>query len=349
MRKLSALFILIVVFFPLAFAAMTLTAIRPWILDRSFYERLLSDERLYEVPWTDDLSSRFAEEVFTPVEQLPLEALSIALREVVTPDYLRTQSLNVVNEVFDYLEGRERNFELSLDITPVKAALAGQGGMRFATALAAALPTCATGQQPIAPGGRLTRCIAAEGSVNAAAKQIAAALPAVLEDTPDQIILNGQGYIRMNWYDYAWFLGSSVHAVLDLAILMMIFTAAGAAVVGAFLGGDDLRGRLKWLSASLFAPGSLFLFTGLILTSPLIVGPISSSLASARWGAQNSESYREAVADVIIPVVQQLGSGFLLTGVVACLIALVLLFWSLATPARGQQNPKMVQVQVRNP
>jgi hypothetical protein len=55
MRKLTALVILIVVFFPLALATMTMTAIRPWILDRRFYERLVSDERLYEAQWTDDL------------------------------------------------------------------------------------------------------------------------------------------------------------------------------------------------------------------------------------------------------------------------------------------------------
>src|SRR5690606_23722535 len=328
MRKLSALFILIAVFFPLAFAAMTLTAIRPWILDRSFYERLVNDERLYETLLTEDLSNRFDEEIFTPVEQLPLDALSVALREVVTLDYLRTQSLNVVNEVFDYLEGRERKFELSLDITPIKAALAGEGGIRFAAALAAAIPNCTPGQQPIAPGGSLTRCIAVGESIPEAAEQIAAALPTVLEDTPDQIILDGQGYIRMNWYDYAWFFGSDVHAVLDVAILMMIFTAVGAGLVGAFLGGDDLRGRLKWLSASLFAAGSLFLCAGLVLAPSLIGGPIRSGVASTRWSTPYSERRRAAVADVVVPVSQQVGSGILISGIIACLMALALLSWS---------------------
>lgn len=348
MRKLSALCILIAIFFPLAFAAMTITSIRPWILDRGFYERLVSDERLYETLSTEDLFNRFDEEIFTAVEQLPLSALNSALHEVVTPDYLRTQSLNVVHEVFDYIEGRDRSFELSLDITPLKASLAGEGRMRFAAALAAALPICAAGQSSIAPGGRLTRCIAVEGSVNAAAEQIAAALPAVLEDTPDQIILDGQGYIRMNWHDYAWFFDSGVHSVLDVAILMMIVTAAGAGLVGALLGGDDLHGRLKWLSASLFAPGSFFLFAGLVLSSPLIGGPISGGLASARWSAQYSESFREAVADVIIPVVQQVGNGILLTGIITCLIALALLIWRRTTPIQEQRGPRMVQVPAKN-
>jgi hypothetical protein len=196
----------------------------------------------------------------------------------------------------------------------------------------------------------LPRCITVEESVNAAAEQIAAVLPVVLEDTPDQIILNSQGHIRMNWYDYAWFLGSGVHAVLDMAILMIIFTATSLGLIGAYPGGDNLRGRLKWLSASLFTPRILFLVMGLTLVSTWMVGTIVRSLASNRWdGAQFTDAYREAVTNLLVPAIQQIGSGFLLTGVVACLIALALLFWSLATPARGQQNPKMVQVQVQNP
>ena len=49
MRKLMALFIMIVVFIPLAVSAMTLMAVRPWLLDRGFYKQLLGDERLYDL------------------------------------------------------------------------------------------------------------------------------------------------------------------------------------------------------------------------------------------------------------------------------------------------------------
>jgi hypothetical protein len=82
-RKLSALLILAIVYFPLAFATLTLASIRPWVLDRGFYERIVNDERLYEAALTDDLSNRINNEAFTTVEQLPVSALSNALREVV--------------------------------------------------------------------------------------------------------------------------------------------------------------------------------------------------------------------------------------------------------------------------
>ncbi len=346
MRKLIALFTLIVVFFPLAFAAMTLTSIRPWVLDRGFYEGIMNDEALYEALLSNDLPRRFNRDAFTEVEQLPLEALSIALRDVLTADYLRAQSLTVIDQVFDYFEGRERDFELDWDISPIKAALIGEERSRFAAALAAELPDCAPGQDAVAPGGSLTRCIPDDGSVEAAAAQIAEALPAVLENTPDHIVLNDDTpYVRMNWYDFGLLPGSSVVVALDIAMLMTIVTALAVGIVGAFLGGDDLRGRLKWFSAALFFPGSLFLAAGLGLTSSYIVDVISRSIDSVRY----SEAYRDAALQVMTQIIQQIGSGLLLTGIVVSLIALGVLALSLVTPAQGKQKPRIVAIPVRNP
>ena len=153
MRKFLALFIWLCVFFPIALAALTLTSIRPWVLDRSFYERIVNDERIYDALFAENIPSQFNREVFGEAEQLPLGAVNSALREVITPDYLRTQSVNVVNEVFDFIEGRDSSFEVSMDLVPIKAALAGEDGQRFAHTLAAALPTCADGQKRVVPIG----------------------------------------------------------------------------------------------------------------------------------------------------------------------------------------------------
>lgn len=350
MRKVFALSILIVVFIPLAFSAMTLTSVRPWILDRNFYERLVSDERLYEFPMTDDLANRFDEDVFTTREQLPVSALAVALREVATPDYVRTQTLRIVDEVFSFVEGRHTSFTVSLDITPVKGALAGEdGGRRFASALAGALPTCSAGQTPIAPEGRLTRCIADGEAVETASAQIAAALPAALEAMPDQIVVDSRDYVRLNGYDYAWFLGSGIHGVLDVAILMVICTTIGVWLIGASLGGDDLQSRLKWLSSSLYFPASLFLLAGLALALPMTADAIRYGVQSANWvGAQYSDAYREAVVAVIVPAVQQIDAGILLTGGVTFLAATILLILSFVTTAQGQGAAKYVQIPAQN-
>jgi hypothetical protein len=344
MRKLSALFILIVVSIPLTVSALTLTSIRPWVLDRGFYEGIVSDERLYETMLVNDLPNQFNRTAITAVEALPLDALGSALQEVVTVEYQRGQALYIIDTVFDYIEGRADDFELVIDIQPVKTAILGEGRSRFAATLAAALPDCEAGQTPIAAGGKLTRCIAADSSVEAAAAQIAAALPAALENTPDQLIINdGDFFIRMNWYSSNWFARIGIFAALDLAILTIVVMALGAALATGVLGGSNLRETLQWFSAALLLPGALFLVMGLALTMPIIVGPISNSVVALRY----SEAYRAGLVDLIVQIIQQLGSGFAVSGAVTSLIALGLLILGRATPADDQQKTKMVQVPVR--
>ena len=124
----------------------------------------------------------------------------------------------------------------------------------------------------------------------------------------------------------------------------LIITAVGAGLLGAYLGGDDQRERLKWLSSSLFVPASLFVLAGFALTSSYVTSAIGSGITSAGY----SDAYREALTGVVIPAIQQVGSGLFIVGGVVCLIALGVLIWSWATPATGRQNAKIVQVPARN-
>jgi len=349
MRKFLALFIWMCVFFPLAVTAMTLTSIRPWILDRAFYERIVNDGRIYDALFAEALPNQFNRQVFGAAEQLPLGALNSALREVVTPDYLRTQSVNIVNEVFDFIEGRDGNFDVSMDFAPIKAALAGEGGQRFANTLAAALPTCTSDQKPVAPGGNLVRCIGDNMSIGAAAAQIVQALPTALENVPDRILLSNPVNLRQNWNWAEWFLGVTVRGGFDIGILVVIVSTL---IVGGFLayvGGDDTRGRLRWLGASLIVPASLFVLMGISLATPIIDGPLRAELSFTQWdGILYSEAFQRAIGDMVISITQRVGSGFLLTGVVSCLIALFLIALSWRASGSEHHAVKLVQVPVRN-
>ena len=69
MRKSYALLVVVAVFIPLAIAVMTLMSIRPWVLDRGFYENLLDDEALYEAPLIGSIPDGFRNglpDAFTP-------------------------------------------------------------------------------------------------------------------------------------------------------------------------------------------------------------------------------------------------------------------------------------------
>lgn len=343
MRKIYALLITIMVFVPLALAVMTLVSIRPWVLDRGFYERLLDDNRLYELQLSDQLLDAFTQDLFA-AEQLPVQALHAALPEIITADYLRTQTLTAIDTAFDFVDGRRPDVVLSFDTTPIKLALGGAAGSRFAQALAASLPNCATGQTPVASTGHLPRCLDAEGSVAAAAAQIAAALPALIDVMPDQIEIEDSSELGMGWFRYDPFVVGGIRSGLDVGITSITVMALLAGLVGAYLGGTELRGRLKWGSTSLFAPASLILFIGLILTTSPVASAISGSITAARY----SDAYREAASSVLAQVLQQVGAGFVVSGGIACLIALGLLIWSLVTPAGNEANPRVVQVPMRN-
>ena len=345
MRKPIALLILICVFIPLAFTAMTLIAIRPWVLDRGFYERMVSDERIYSPLFIGQVPNQYHLDVFTDDNQLPVSVLNAALLEVVTSDYLRTQAIKLVDDAFDFIDGRIARFEATLDITPLKTALAGEAGGRFANALAAALPACEVGQLQIAPGGTLARCIPADSSVSETAAQITEALPGALAAMPDHILLNAQSEANRSLHYFDWFWVGNFRALLDGIIVITVLLTLAAAWIGSLLAGDDLRGRLKWLSASFFFPSSLFVISALAMTSSVITAMLRTEMNFAFWDqGQLSASFQQGVTDIVIPLVQQIGNDFLMVGVMGLLIAFVLLVCSRMVTGSKRQRGKIVQI-----
>jgi hypothetical protein len=345
MRKPIALLILIFVFIPLVFSAMTLIAIRPWVLDRGFYERIVSDERIYSSLFIGRVSNQYHLEMFTVENQLPVPALNASLSEVVTPDYLRTQAIKLVDDTFDLIDGRIARFEATLDITPLKTALAGEAGERFANTLAAALPACEVGQTQIAPGGTLARCIPADSSVNETAAQITEALPAALTAMPDRILLNAQSEANRSPHYFDWFWVGNFRALLDGIIVITVLLTLAAAWIGAWLGSDDLRGRLKWLSSAIFFLSSLFIISALAMTSSVITAMLRSEMNFAFWDqGQLSAPFQQGVTDIVIPLVQQIGSGFLMVGVAGFVIAFVLLVRSWMVTSSKRHSGKIVQI-----
>ncbi|MBI1256444.1 MAG: hypothetical protein GC204_03140 [Chloroflexi bacterium] len=351
MRKTYALLVVIAVFVPLAIAVMTLISIRPWVLDRSFYESLLDDEALYEVPLISRLPDGFTNRVldaFTRdlfgAEELPAEALNAALPEVVTPDYLRALSLSAIETAFDFIDGTRSDLQIAIDFVPIRQALQGEAAAPFAANLAAALPPCAADQSPVASGGHLPRCIAADSSETAAVDQIVAALPALIDAMPDSSVLAADTNLQMGWLPYNRFLTSGIRSAVDVGIVALTVMALLAWLTGAYFGGADMCSRLKWASSSLFAPASLILFTGLALTFAPAVTAIGNSITTASY----SEAYRNALIRVLVQVFEQVGTAFVVVGGFACVVAFALLVWSLFTPAGNRASVKIVQVPVRN-
>ncbi len=132
MKRAIAAVLLALLVLPLLGATLVVLSVSGWALDRSFYLRLLNDRRLYELWLTEEPVHGLAEPLLrswrdSGAAAPPLPALVIALPALLTPDYLRSQVLAVVNQGFDALEEGTR-FSFSVDLTPLKGRTGRSGG-----------------------------------------------------------------------------------------------------------------------------------------------------------------------------------------------------------------------------
>jgi hypothetical protein len=131
MRSVPAALIAVFLVVPLFLAALFTISVSTWVLDRGFYAELIDDERLYEVPKTADRESLEWAAQATGITLLRDPAL---VKQIVTPGYMRSQALSVLNQAFDFVEGRSRSFDPLIDLIPLKKALTAMGGTRAALA-----------------------------------------------------------------------------------------------------------------------------------------------------------------------------------------------------------------------
>ena len=328
MRRVPA--ILIVIFFvvPLFFAALVTVGVSTWALDRSFYTGLLNDERLYQIP--DAASSA----TWLPGEWagfggLPLPAAVRALREILPPAYLRAQAVSVVGQAFDFLEGRGRISEISVDLTPVKKALLGDPGKRFSLRLAEDLPMGSAGGDFAVRPGLLPRSRPSTLSVNRAAAIIQAGLPTFLKSIPDTARLGDNAsfvYVPAHW---GWAPGFGAMGLLIFADIVLLIIAGGFWTAAAFAGGENRFERLQWFGWPLFVPAAAVFLMGLFINVSFLSGWVRWGVEAARLDSLGfPPSFIAALIDAARRGMTRAGTGFMAAGAIAGGVALGLLAWS---------------------
>ena len=131
MRSVPAALIAVFLVVPLFFAALFTVSVSTWVLDRGFYTAIIDDERLYEVRGAPD--ARIWDEAARATGITALRDTAVA-RKIVTPQYLHSQALSVLNQAFDFMNGPAETFDPVVDLSPLKKALVGMGGARAAAA-----------------------------------------------------------------------------------------------------------------------------------------------------------------------------------------------------------------------
>jgi hypothetical protein len=350
MRKVLALLLIIFIVFPMALATLSTIAISTWALDRDFYTDLVGDPRLYEVLLSEDLPNYVGRRIAVrEVDGVPARALSQALREVVTPEYLAGEATRIVDQVFAVIEGESSTFVITLDVAPLKSALRGEAGRRFAQTLAANLPACAAGQESRTPGGTIIRCLPSSVSVEEATGMIVSALPAFLDEIPDQINL-ARERVFLTGVARGWTTMMFGQDALNFAVLVLVFITGGLWLAAAFIGGEDSRERLLWLGWSLLAPAVLVFALGLLVGTEFTTGWVRFGLNEARLeGFEYSDSFRLALQEVARTALDTVANGFLMAGGVAGGIAIGLIAWGYTTPKTRRMVPAAAPVAVATP
>lgn len=337
-RKIAAGILTVVLVIPLAMGGLTLLSISPWVLNRSFYLELLDDEQLYRLALQEiDPQLELALTAVDPaLEAIPPEALGEALHELLTPAYLRSETVRTVNQVFDALEQRSAAGSLYLDLAPLKEALSGAEGFRFAATLAAALPECLPGAQPRAPGSNLLRCRPENLSQEQATEVILSTLPELVEIIPDHLVIMDETGSTSSESSRPR-LGSG--GLLAIGITLTIMAAVLCLAVG-FLAGRDRREKTLWMGWSLVLPTGLMLLIGLMIRLLLFndfgyFGLRAELVETLRHSPELAQALLEKLHFVITTVAR----GFLTVGAVAGGIAGGFVVWGFSIEAGQRKNP----------
>ncbi|MBN1836681.1 MAG: hypothetical protein JW820_12575 [Spirochaetales bacterium] len=337
MRKALAIILVIVFVTPLVMGTLSLFSVSTWLLDRGFYLELVSDERIYEALLRDALrrEAHVSELAGVPgLDQVPADALLAALREVVTPSYLRSQAVKLVNDAFDALEGRSEYLGLDLDLAPLKEQLLGEDGRRFALELASSLPVCAAGLDPVAPGAVLYRCRPADLSVEAAAERLHTRLPEFLASVPDLYPLEPEQIPLYYGPEEAFRFGLVGTGPLVWFSIILAIVAGGFWIGAAFVGGSNRREVVQWLGWPLVAPAILMLISGLSIRAVnlwrWLPRELQGFLGAEHW---YTREVSEVLLTVVLKALNTVSRGFLISGGVTIGIAVGLIVWASSIPA----------------
>ena len=337
MRRVPAILMIVFLACPLFFAALLTVSVSTWALDRGFYAELISDTRIYQIPALPGGSSWWGTSEVPGLEAISLHYSARALREILTPAYMRAQAMSVLNQFFDALEARGSMDEIGVDLAPVKTALLGEAGKRFSLALAQDLPV--GGADFSFRPGHLPVSRPSSVSVERAAAIIQQGIPGFVNTVPDHIKLSDSAPFHGAVRTAYWGPRFPVLGALILADVVLLILAGGLWVAAAFIGGANRFERLQWLGWSLLVPAAGVFLIGLFTILPFVFPWVQWGIQSARLELNGfSSSFVAALIDLVRHALSRVGGGFLAAGAIAAGASIGLLAWSWSMPPESRKE-----------
>jgi len=333
MRKFIGGIFALVLVLPLLLAAQASVSVITFALDRDFYIRAVDSQPVYDVILSERIISQLVFERFPLPPEADTRPLENFLQDTLTRDYLREQLSRVINDLFDFLQGRSDEFQPSINIAPVKNAITGERTDEFLRALVAALPVCQPGQTPGFNLEAGTACKPSGVPEDAIVAQLEGTVVPLLAFLPDEIRLSEESIDETGW---RFFLpGMAVPASLILSVLFLSFITLCFWYIGALIADDSWRIRLQWLGWTLLVPAVIIFLVGLSFGSNIPSFWVQYGLERADFSGlpfpQSAGMLLNAVIRAALPMVAR---SFMMVGGISAAFSLGFIFWGLATPRK---------------
>ncbi|HOX47913.1 MAG TPA: hypothetical protein PLG14_01910 [Spirochaetales bacterium] len=304
MRKGFSTVLYLFIGLPLTLSALLCLSMKPWVLDRDFYKRFATDDRLYAALRSPEAAKGVEARLEVEGAVFSGPELVAAFQPRIPEAELKALGSSAVDQVFDALESRGRAESLLLDLKPLKAALsksAPSAAADYAKAIPVRAEKAEAGDFSFRPEG---------SSVEATARKVGAAFQAAAAQIPDQA---EEKELRV---DAGLPMGRSLKAAFDSTTLTLSLLSALLVAGLALMAGGGAGAVLSRAGSYLIPPSVLVLVPGILLSLPgnAIFGrigtlpPEAASFLSSEAGA--------SLAAYLRAVLGQMSRGFFVTGLV---------------------------------
>ena len=340
MRKVLAIFFILVFVIPLVTAALLILPIRIWILDRNFYSQAFSGEHLSNLI-QDSPSFPLNLEMPVQFSQATLDSFYAIIKKTITPEYLDSQIKPIIDNGLNLLEGKTSTLDLKLDLKPIKSAILGEKRDEILQVISQNVPVCTTDKQPSQNNAEI--CRPANVSLESFNQNfIATALAQVVQTLPDDYVVQTPLNLPLPRV-YFWtsiFPGMTLPNFLTLAVVIVALLAFLFWFLSALIADSSWSARLKWLGGALIVPALI------VLSLAALILFISSDnlidFALSRLGQiQLASELKTSVIGLFQSITSQVSASFFISGGIALGSAIVLI--ALGTFTRPKKVEPSIQ------
>jgi hypothetical protein len=291
------------------------------VLTSEEFEVVVREGLVDAVMLTDGSGQRIADAA--PLTDAHLRQLVDAAAIIIPDGYIADQTGPVIDAVFDMFEGRRRAVDVQIDVTGVKANIAGEPGVAFAAAFAAILPEC-TGSEVIRQGA-VPRCRPVDQSVEEFTPVALGALRNAGETIPDDLVIidmSDTGFTSTSPFN-------TVSEALTATMLCFALVVFILLLVNSFIWSKIPRTRMLWLALMLLLPGALVLSLGVTMAA---APELSRELTTTVF------TVTSALPTLLTSVTRVVSEGFLYSGGITLAVAVVLFIMSFSMRAQSRDD-----------